>query len=35
MTIKSESLREVLELISLTTNINFDIHANEVTIEYK
>jgi len=35
MTIKSESLREVLELISLTTNINFDIEANEVTIQYK
>jgi transmembrane sensor len=35
LTIKSESLREVLELISLTTNIEYTIKANEVTITYK
>ncbi len=35
MTIKSESLREVLELISLTTNIEYTIKANQVTITYK
>jgi transmembrane sensor len=35
LTIKSESLREVLELISLTTYIEYTIKANEVTITYK
>ncbi len=35
MTIKSESLREVLELISLTTNIEYMIQANHVMISYK
>jgi transmembrane sensor len=35
MTIKSESLREVLDLISLTTNIEYTIKANQVTITYK
>ena len=35
MTIKSESLREVLELISLTTNIDYSIEANQVMISYK
>lgn len=34
MTIKMESLREVLELISLTTNIDYDIDAYQVTINY-
>ena len=35
LTIKSESLREVLELISLTTSIEYSIQANQVTIIYK
>ena len=35
MTIKSESLREVLELLSLTTDIDYTINANQVTINYK
>ena len=35
MTVKSESLREVLELICLTTDIEFDIDANHVMISYK
>ncbi len=35
LTIKSESLREVLELISLTTNIEYKIDGNKVTITYK
>ena len=35
MTIKSESLREVLDLISLTTNIEYSVDANQVTITYK
>lgn len=35
MTIKSESLREVLDLISLTTNIDYSIKANQVMISYK
>lgn len=34
MTIKSESLREVLELISLTTEIDYKIQADQVTISY-
>jgi len=34
LTIKSESLREVLELISLTTNIEYTIQANQVKIIY-
>jgi transmembrane sensor len=34
MTIKSESLREVLELISLTTEIDYKIQADQVTINY-
>ncbi len=35
LTIKSESLREVLELISLTTRIEYTIKENKVTIKYK
>jgi transmembrane sensor len=35
LTIKSESLREVLELISYTTDIEYTIKANQVTITYK
>jgi ferric-dicitrate binding protein FerR (iron transport regulator) len=35
LTVRSESLREVLELISLTTNINYTIDGNHVTIKYK
>jgi transmembrane sensor len=35
LTIRSESLREVLELISLTTNIEYTINGNQVTIKYK
>jgi ferric-dicitrate binding protein FerR (iron transport regulator) len=35
LTIKSESLREVLELISLTTNIDYSIKAGDVMIRYK
>ena len=34
LTIKSESLREVLELISLTTNIDYKIRDDQVTITY-
>ncbi len=35
LTIKNESLREVLDLISLTTPLNYKIHDNQVTIIYK
>lgn len=35
LTIRNESLSEVLELISLTTNINYTIKADKVTITYK
>jgi transmembrane sensor len=35
LTIRNESLREVLELISLTTNIEYTIDGNQVTIKYK
>lgn len=35
LTINNESLREVLDLISLTTNINYTIDDDEVTIIYK
>lgn len=35
LTVRSESLREVLELISLTTNIEYTINGNQVTIKYK
>ncbi len=35
LTIKNESLREVLDLISLTTPLNYNIHDNQVTIKYK
>jgi len=35
LTVKSESLREVLDLISLTTNIKYSINVNEVTIQYQ
>lgn len=35
LTIKSESLREVLELISLTTSIDYTIKENDVMITYK
>ncbi|MBA7544515.1 hypothetical protein ES705_36871 [subsurface metagenome] len=34
LTIKTESLREVLELISLTTNINYTVNEDQVTIYY-
>lgn len=34
LTIKSESLREVLELISLTTDIEYSVSANQVTVSY-
>jgi ferric-dicitrate binding protein FerR (iron transport regulator) len=35
ITIKRESLREVLDLISLTTNIDYEIKENNVIISYK
>ena len=34
LTVRSESLREVLELISLTADIDYDISPEEVTIKY-
>jgi hypothetical protein len=33
MTIKTESLREMLQLLSKTTNINYEINENHVLIK--
>ena len=35
MTIKTESLREILELISIITPINYEIKGEDVTIQFK
>jgi transmembrane sensor len=35
LTVKNESLKEVLDLISLTTPLRYKIHDDEVTISYK